>query len=338
MSKTLRVLIIKLASMGDLVHLLPALTDACEAYPSITFDWVVDKSFSEVPSWHGSVHRRILTNHRKWRSSPFAKKTRTEFSGMLKNLREEDYDLVIDAQGNLKTGILGCFAKGKKVGASGSSVQEWGTHFFYQKKINLPKNVHAITFLRTLLSRTLNYPVPETSPNYGIDKTKLMVPNIPLPSSYLIFVPIASFPSKLWPEKSWRTLIDLGKDLNLQILIPSGNETEKQRAEALAKDRFFVTALPKLTLSEIGYLILNAKAVVSVDTGLSHIAAALDTPSLTLYGPTNPDITGTIGKNAHLITAPCNCPGNKTCKTPARFCLKNIAPEEVFEALCRLLP
>ncbi|MBS0627868.1 MAG: lipopolysaccharide heptosyltransferase I, partial [Verrucomicrobia bacterium] len=172
MPKQRRILIVKLASMGDLVHLLPALTDAKKADPTLVFDWVVDKHFAEVASWHTSIQNTILTSHRAWRSSPFHKKTRSEFSSFLTELKKNSYDLVIDAQGNIKTALLGLFIKGKKSGFDASSIREWGAHLLYDKKIHSSKKLHAIARLRELFAKSLDYPLPNTPPDYQINKLK----------------------------------------------------------------------------------------------------------------------------------------------------------------------
>ena len=337
MLKPRRVLIIKLASMGDLVHLLPALTDAKKADPNLIFDWVVDKNFAEVATWHTAIHATFLTNHRKWRSSPIAKKTKEEFSFLLHQLKNNSYDLIIDAQGNIKTALLSLLIKGKKAGFDSSSIPEWGAHFFYHKKLSSSKKLHAITRLRELFAKALDYPYPNTPPDYQIDINKLLPPAIYLPASYLFFVPIASYSSKLWGDESWEQLIKEAKVFNYPILIPWGNENERLRAFKLSHHPN-VIILPKLSLSEIGYLLLHAKAAVSLDTGLSHIAAALGTPTITLYGPTDPALTGTLGQNQTHHTSPCSCLGKRICTQAIESnCLSRISPKKVMISLERIL-
>ncbi|MBS0627822.1 MAG: lipopolysaccharide heptosyltransferase 1, partial [Verrucomicrobia bacterium] len=166
---------------------------------------------------------------------------------------------------------------------------------------------------------------------------KLIPPPIPLPPSYLVFVPIASYSSKLWPEEYWEALIEKAKILGHFILIPWGNEKERQRALRLS-NHSHVTILPKLSLSEISYLILHSKAVVSMDTGFSHIAAALNIPAITLYGPTDPALTGTVGENQVHLCSPCPCLGKKTCAQAQKpMCLCKITPSYVFFELQKLL-
>ncbi len=297
-----KVLITKLASMGDLVHLLPALTDAQKAYPGIVFDWVVDKNFHEVASWHPSVNKIIQTNHRYWRRHLTKYSTFKEISSIIKEIKKANYDIVIDAQGNIKSAILSLFAKGPMAGFDGPSVPEWGAHFLYKKKAKASKKLHAIERLRLLFAFALNYPMPNTPPDYQIQIDTLSKPLIKLPKEpFLVLVPIASHFSKLWQESLWKELIEKLIKLGYFILIPSGNSEEMARAKRLSFHKN-VIPLPKMSLSEVAYIIKKSTAVISLDTGLSHIAAALGTPNITLYGPTNPSLTGTVGENQKHIS------------------------------------
>ncbi len=335
-----RVLITKLASLGDLVMLLPSLSDAQKELPEIQFDWVVDRRFQEIPKWHPSVLNTFPTNHRVWRKNVTSKATRQEFSSFYKKLRESKYDCIIDAHGNFKTALLSLLAQGRTVGFDGASTLEWGSHIFYQTQCRASRKIHAIEKLRTLFAHALEYPPPQTPPNYQIDTSQFEKPPITLPSNYLLFVPIASYDSKLWPEYQWKELIKTCSDEGLFILLPWGSEKEKEKALRLATSSQ-VQILPRLSLNEIGYLIARAKAMVSVDTGLSHMAASLETPCVTLYGPTDPNLTGTIGKNQLWIrshkTCHTSCKKKCTLQKDKSYCLENISSKSVWDNLTQLL-
>lgn len=319
----MRILITKLASMGDLIHLLPALSDAKKAIPSLSVDWVIDTAFHEIATWHPAVNNTILTNHRVWRSHLLHKASYRECRKAVSLIRKQTYDLVIDAQGNLKTALLNLCAKGPKGGWDGSSTPEWGSHFLYHHKAKTPKSIHALERLRHLLSHLLQYALPLHPPHYGLLRHKFRPPSTftPPSSPFLVFVPLASKKEKLWPEPFWQGLIQRAATLGLPILIPSGNQEETQRAHRLHIHPL-VTPLPVMSLTEMAFILEKATAMVSLDTGLSHIAAALDTPNITLYGPTDPQLTGTVGKNQYWISA---------------SYLKNITPEEVSVQLQDLL-
>src|SRR5437868_3243147 len=106
----MRVLVIKTSSMGDIIHTLPALTDAANAIPHIKFDWLVEDSFADIPKWHPAVDRVIPVALRRWRKGFFSKETRAGYKELRKQLHEQQYDLVLDAQGLVKSAFLTFFA------------------------------------------------------------------------------------------------------------------------------------------------------------------------------------------------------------------------------------
>jgi heptosyltransferase I len=332
-----RILLIKLTSLGDVIHVLPAITDAYRHDPSTLFDWVIDSNFSEVATWHPAIEQIIPTNHRRWRKEPFSSSTRSELFKLTHQLRSRRYDLIIDGQGNFKSALLALLAKGKTCGYDRDSIREWVAHLAYQETYSVSWKSHAIDRLRQLFAAALNYPLPTTKPDFSLLKERFKQPQIDLPSSYLIFIPNAAWETKLWPEEHWISLIEMLEET--PILLPWGNERERQRAVRLSEGRPHVTVLPKLSLSELGFVLSRAKAAVSMDTGLSHLASALEVPSVTLYGATDSGMIGTCGKNqlqiqSQIACAPCH---KKKCLYPSSTlpppCLGSITPQSVFEKL-----
>jgi len=333
-----RVLLIKLTSLGDLIHALPALTDAYRANPELEFDWVIDDNFQEIATWHPAVKNIFTTDHREWRHGLAHRTTYKTISSLAKSLRQTDYDLVIDGQGNFKTALLTMLTKGTRAGFDRHSVREWVAHFAYQKKCSASKQAHAVHRLRLLFAQALDYPLPLTAPEFLIDQERFVKPAIDLPPSYLVFVHNASWVTKLWPEEHWIELIKKSVERGFTILLPWGNKEEEARAKRLAIAPQ-VIVLPRLSLSEMGYVIARAKACVCMDTGLSHLTAALDIPSVTLYGATDSGLIGASGGGqlhlqSTLKCAPCN---KKECKFPCASlnppCLAEITPDRVFQQL-----
>lgn len=337
-----RILLIKLTSLGDLIHALPALTDARGFYPDIEIDWLVDEHFQEIATWHPAIKQIFTTNHREWRHGLAKPKTISSIYSLIKKLRSTHYDLIIDGQGNFKTGLFTLCMKGLRVGFDRHSVREPIAHLAYQKKVSSSKKSHAINRLRELFAGALDYPIPKDPPDCGILEDRFRPPPCPLPESYLVFVHNASWQTKLWPEGHWKELIRMAVNSGYKILLPWGNPEEKARAKRLAISPQ-VQVLPKLSLSEVGYVLKRALACVSMDTGLSHLIAALNIPSLTLYGATDSGLIGASGKNqlylrTTLACAPCNkkkCKIEPSCATPP--CLAQITPELVFNKLLQLL-
>lgn len=335
----MRVLFIKLTSMGDLIHALPALTDASRALPGITFDWVIDKNFAEVAQWHPAVKKIIPTRHRYWRKNLVESIKNGEILQFLKSLRAEKYDLVIDGQTSLKSALVTLLSRGPRRGLDKHTASEWAAALAYQQSYNIPKDMHAIARLRSLFAQALNYPCPDTPQDYGIANYPFPALNFTLPQPYLVFVHNASWASKLWPEPYWRRLIELAGSEGYHIVLPWGNQAEKQRAERIAMGYAQAQVLPFCSLSEQAQILRGAAGAICSDTGLCHLAAALGVHSVTLYGSTDPKLIGATGLNQRHLVSPfpctkcyqyeCNFGGQK--HTDA-LCSLELKPETVWAA------
>ncbi|ENT8827588.1 TPA: lipopolysaccharide heptosyltransferase RfaC [Proteus mirabilis] len=298
-----RVLIVKTSSMGDVLHTLPALTDARAAYPEICFDWAVEEGFAQIPSWHPAVDTVIPVAIRRWRKNWFSAPIRAERARFRHAIQAHHYDAVIDAQGLLKSAFLVTrYAKGTKHGYSRHSAREPLASFFYDIRHNVSKKMHAVERIRQLFALSLNYPLPTTQGDYGIAQHFLSSPAIDK-RPYLVFLHATTRDEKHWPEAHWRELIALLADSDLRIKLPWGAEHEHQRAIRLAQGFDYVDVLPKMSLAEVAQVIAGAQSVVSVDTGLSHLTAALDKPNITLFGPTDPGLIGGYGKAQRSLKA-----------------------------------
>lgn len=338
----MKVLIVKTSSMGDLIHLLPALTDAGVAISDIQFDWVVEEGFAEIPCWHEKVDRVLPIALRRWRHSAFSPKTWRECRKFVKKLRMKRYDLVIDAQGLLKSALITLFSRGVRCGLNWHSAWEALASLCYERKCKVNPNQHAITRMRELMAKALHYPLPHTIPEYGIDRSQFYYAHAE--NSYVLFIHNTTWQSKLWPEQYWIELAKLFNEKSFAVLFPWGNKQEFERAKIIAGHCEQATVLPKLTLKEMAGVIAKAKAVVAVDTGLGHLTAALNVPCVSLYGPTSPEEVGTMGKNQiHLLKpfecAPCH---NQVCQyekpsavKPA--CFEAVTPRQVFDRLVSLI-
>jgi len=297
----MQVLLVKLSSMGDIIHVLPALTDAKKAIPSIQFDWVIEPAFAEIPCWHTAVNHVIPMALRHWRKHLVEAIQKKYFSAFYKHLVEKKYDLIIDAQGLIKSAIVSKLARGTCCGYNTQSAKEKVASYFYSKQYAINKNQHAIMRARELFSKALQYDLPDTVPDYQINLQKLPSLSFPIPKQYVVFLHGTTRPMKYYSEKYWKTLIEKIEEKRTTIFLPWGNESEKMRAERLSLNHSNAIVLPKLNIAELGTLLKNAMAVVAVDTGLGHLSAALSTPTISLYGPTDPKRIGTIGyKQIHL--------------------------------------
>lgn len=343
-----RVLIVKTSSMGDVIHTLPALTDAKAAISSIQFDWVVEPSFAEIPKWHIAVNNVIPGSIRRWRKTPWQAIKTGEWQNFINQLRQRHYDLVIDAQGLLKSAVITLFAKGSSVGFDHTSARGGHATFLYNRKIKVPQGLHAVEKVRHLFAYALGYALPTSPPDYGIDRDRLT------PMSYgqntIILLHGTTWTTKHWPENYWQQLGYLAAKAGYQVILPWGSEREKERAHeirnyCLTKAVTCVpTVLPKLSLGEITSLIANAKGIVAVDTGLGHIAAAMAVPTISLYGPTDPGLTGAYGPHQHHLRVdfPCAPCFGRACQKGQNFainppCFESLPPEKVWQHLLNVM-
>jgi len=333
-----RVLLIKLTSLGDLIHALPALSDAISARPELEFDWVIDENFQEIARWHPAVKGVVTSNHRQWRETLMDPATLGSMSRLIAGIRAVEYDLVIDAQGNFKTALLSMFARGPRAGFDRHSVREWIAHLAYQRRFAVSKNAHAIERLRLLFAAALDYPVPASQPDFRLQRERFVKPKVDLPGEYLVFVHSASWKTKLWPEPHWEDLLKRSVQSGFKVLLPWGSSDEEARARRLAVHSG-IQVLPRLSLSEMAYVLERARACVCMDTGLSHLIAALNVPSITLYGATDSGLIGASGRSqvhlrSDLDCSPCQ---KKTCRysSTENPCLRQITPERVHRELLR---
>lgn len=337
----MRVLVVKTSSLGDVVHTLPALTDAQRAIPHIRFDWLVEDAFTEIPRWHPAVDEVIPVGLRRWRKHPWATWRSGVWSHFVISLRRHYYDHIIDAQGLLKSAFLTRYAKGVRSGLDKDSAREPLAAWFYQHRYHIPKDWHAIERVRQLFAAALDYSCPQTPPDYGIQRYTLTTVMVSQPT--LLFFHGTTWPSKHWPEAYWSELALLAADAGFHVRLPWGNETERERAHRIAATHHQIQVVPPANLYELAAQISTANAVVGVDTGLVHLAAALGIPSITLYGSTDPGLTGTLGpRQIHLrATFPCAPCLRKTCDyqgdaavTPA--CYVALTPPRVWRELTEL--
>ena len=335
----MRVLVIKTSSLGDVIHALPALTDARAAIPAIRFDWVVEESLTSIPSWHNAVNQVIPVALRRWRKSPLSKQTRQQWHEFKLRLQAADYDIVIDAQGLFKSAWLSRKAHGRSHGFDRLSAREGLAAFSYDTRHHVDRNQHAIERVRELFAKALDYPQPASAPDYGIfsgekDKT----------DHQLVFFHGTTWQSKHWPEQYWLKMVELATKDGYRVHLPWGNSEEKERAERLAQNNDRAMVSPSMDLNGIASLLACSSGAVAVDTGLGHLAAALSLPAVSIYGSTNPRLTGTRGQfqaqlQADFECAPClkrECTFKKESEVkPA--CYQTIAPEKVWQQLQTLI-
>jgi len=340
MSTTLRVLIVKVSSLGDVIHTLPALSDAAQAHPNVIFDWVVEEGFQEIPTWHPQVRRVIPIALRRWKKKPYQALKYGEWSSFWQILRHTEYDLVIDAQGLLKSAWVTALARAKKrVGWSRRSAREPLASFFYQVGYDSDKQKHAIARTRELFAQALGYASPgQHSPQFQIQLPLAGSPSLHLEKPYVLFLHGTTWDTKLWPESQWITLGQWMNHRGYAVYLPWGNALEQERAQRIAAALDDALVLPRLRLSEMAHHLQTAQVVVALDSGLTHLAAALQVPTVALYGATDPKRTRPQGQQAFTLKSDLSCSPclKKTCRLAPNasnmaVCMQALTPRQVWQ-------
>lgn len=332
--------------MGDIIHTLPALTDALHAVPDLKIDWVVEPAFVDIPAWHPAVHQMIPIALRKWRKNIFKSIFSGEIKSFYNRLRQKKYDLIIDAQGLLKSAVIAKLARGKTHGYNQYSIKEKIASYFYHYHYAIEKNQHAITRIRQLFANVLQYTLQDTPSDFLIDQNQLPSLDFARPEKYFVFVHGTTWKTKQYPEIYWQKLLKKVETTKMSVLLPWGNENEKKRAEKLANTSTNAIILPALSIAQMATVLNHATAVITVDTGLGHLSNALSTPTIALFGPTVAKKAGmtddrAISLSADFPCAPCQskiCLYAKTHQTqivPA--CYTTLHPDKIWETLQTLL-
>jgi heptosyltransferase-1 len=286
------VLLVKTSSLGDVIHNLPVASDIRRAIPDCRIDWVVEESFTAVPRMHAAVTRVLPVAIRRWRRGVLAGATRDEIGNFLRELRARSYDAVIDTQGLLKSALIACAARGASYGLDWRSARE-PLAPFYDRTFAVSWGLHAVERNRALAAGALGYAVPD-GVDYGIVARAAEFSWLPR-GAHCMLLHATSQERKLWPEASW---IELGRSLaarGQRCVLPWHDDVERARSGRLAREISGAVVPPALALADIGGLIGVAAAVAGVDTGLTHLAAALGIPTVGIYCATEPAATGIYG-------------------------------------------
>jgi heptosyltransferase-1 len=280
-----RILFVKTSSLGDVVHNCPAVSDAAHAIPGAEIDWVVEEPFAPVAAMHSRVRRVIPVAVRRWRSALWNPAVWREISDVRRAIARERYDAVIDTQSLLKSALIASWAHGPRHGLDRESAREPLAAFFYDKRHAVARELHAVERNRRLTAAALGYAVP-SSLEYGLRKISSGK------DAALVFLTMTSRADKLWPEERW---IELGRAIGVPPVLPWGSEAERQRAERIARQLPGARVPQRMTLDQLGTLFASAQAVVGVDTGLTHLAAALGARTIGIYCGSDPARTGIHG-------------------------------------------
>lgn len=297
----MRVLIVKTSSMGDVIHTFPAVEDALAARPDIEFGWCVEEGFAGIVALHPKIRAIHRIAARRWRKSLFSAGTWREMLAFRGELRAESYDLVLDAQGLLKSAIAARQAAVPIWGLDRASAREPIAARFYAKGFAVPKGLHAIERTRRLFGQAFGYAPDLSRLASGIE---------PPPSGYTapagartaFLLHGASRDDKKWSIVEWQAVARACLARGLTPLVTWSNEAERQVAESIAAVPG-VVVIPKSPLPEIAGALGRSDLAIGVDTGLTHLAAAFGMPTVAVFLSTQPGLTGPRGAYASSLAA-----------------------------------
>lgn len=280
----MRICIVKLSAMGDIIHAMAVLQFIKKKFPDSRIDWVVEKSFSAVLENNPHIDNILPVNLKG------IKKNKFEIFNQIKLIShygKNNYDMVIDAQGLIKSAIVSKIIGNRVVGSfiagfDKDSTREGIASWFYDKKVFIPYDENVIDRNIKLVSKTLNFQITKQD---ILEKKPFLFFNSPkiIDGEYIVFVVGASKENKIYPKEKF---LELAQRLDQKIVVVWGNEEEKETALWLSDNCEFINMAPKTDLDGLKSIIANSKLVIGGDTGPTHMAWGLNVPSITIFGNT----------------------------------------------------
>jgi heptosyltransferase-1 len=278
-----RILFVKTSSLGDVIHNFPAGTDAARAIPGAAIDWVVEEGFAQAARMHPSVRRIIPLPLRRWRRGLWRAAAWSDMAAFRRALRAERYDTVIDTQSLIKSALIASMACGEAHGMDRASARESLAAHFYDVVHEVPRGLHAVERNRLLAARALGFEAAGAA-RYGLESRSSAQAG-----RFAVFLTMTSRADKLWPEERW---IELGRALSRPVVLPWGSEAEKARAQSISRQLEGSSVTERLDFGDLKKLFLDAAEVVGLDTGLTHLSAALGVRTVGIYCASDPSLNG----------------------------------------------
>lgn len=297
----MKVLIVKTSSMGDVIHTFPAVEDARRNRPDISFDWCVEEAFAGIVALHPAIRTIHKVAIRRWRKQLFDSGTWREMAGLRRELHAAQYDLVIDAQGLLKSAFVAIQAGAPVAGFDQASAREPSATLFYKRKYAVPRDLHAIERTRRLFGLALGYEPDLSALASGIVPPPGGLAGIDGKTAFLLHG--TSREDKKWPAEDWIGAARLLVGRGMTLVTTWSNEREKAVAEAIAQAVPATIVVPKSPLSDIAAILGRSTLVIGADTGLTHLASAFGLPTVAVFLATEPGLTGPRGQYASTLLA-----------------------------------
>jgi heptosyltransferase I len=328
--KCKKILIVKPSSLGDVVHSLPFLNAVKSCFPKAEIHWVIARGLEGLLECHPMVDRLIIINKDMWKKLSRTADTLKEVRRLLKDIRNEQYDLAVDLQGLLRSGVI-TMATRAAVRTGFSEARE-GSSLFYNLKVKGGKDVHAVERYMKIAGAL------------GCDENNIIFPfslcNCELENigalkrdmkDYAVIVPGARWETKIWAAENFGRIASL---LPLKsIVVGSRSDTEIAQKVVKSSEGKAISMAGRTSLKELIELMRNARFVISNDSGPMHIAAGFNVPVFAIFGPTSPVRTGPYGKGHSIIKSDLECAPCYKKQCSDLKCMKGITVELVYERI-----
>ncbi len=329
-----KILIVKPSSLGDVVHSLPFLNAIHACFPRAEVHWVIAKGLESLLEGHPMISKLIVINKDLWKKLPRAGKTIGEISQLRRRLRDEQYDLVVDLQGLLRSGLITRATRAPL--RIGFEEAREGSRLFYTIKVRGGRDLHAVDRYMKVASAVcchtsdIVFPFPPT----GAISTTIREMKNAL-GEYAVIVPGARWKTKIWPAENFGMVA--GKLPIRSVVIGSSSDREIAKQVVSASHGKARSMAGRTDLRELIQIMRGAKVVITNDSGPMHIAAALHIPVIALFGPTSPLLTGPYGTLSVVLQShqPCVPCFKRSCKDI--LCMKEITPVAVLEQVNKVL-
>ena len=290
------ILFIKTSSLGDVIHHMPALTEARARVPAARFAWLVEEAFAPLVALHPAVDQVVPVAWRRWRKSLLAPATLREIAASLRGIRVARHDTIVDSQGLLRSAMIARVAQGRRHGYDAGSIREPLASMFYDVRHTVSRALHAVDRNRILTGLALGYE-PQGAPDFGLDRARFRAPG----ARYAVLLHATARPEKEWPEANWTALGTALADEGYDLVLPWGSMAEKARADRMAASLPRARVPERQPLDSVARLMAGAELVIGVDTGLLHLAAALGVPLVAIFAGSRPELTKPVGSGPMCV-------------------------------------
>jgi heptosyltransferase-1 len=283
------ILFVKTSSLGDVIHHMPAVTDARRAWPHARLVWMVEEAYVPLVRLHPGVDEALPVATRRWRGAALDRRTWREIGELVRLLRARRFAAVVDAQGLLRSAALARLARGPRHGYDRGSIREPLASLFYDVRHAVSRSLHAVERNRRLAALALGY-APEGPLDYGLSSVRMAATSTPC----AVLLHGSARPEKEWPETHWATVATMLHRRGLVPVLPWGTAAERARSERLAARVPDARVPDRQPLDGVARLIAGAALAVGLDTGLTHLAAALGVPLVAIFTASDPQLTGPV--------------------------------------------